>query len=88
MFCANLIMPNGYRNSYSVSARNKTEARKRGSALPNYTAKITAQKAQAFTLSRKGALFGLTRPNMQNNLLQDAGICAFFVVLLLWLLVF
>ncbi len=32
MFCANLIMPNGYRNSYSVSARNKTEARKRGSA--------------------------------------------------------
>jgi hypothetical protein len=29
MFCANLIMPNGYRNGYSVSARNKTEARKR-----------------------------------------------------------
>lgn len=29
MFCANLIMPNGYRNSYSVTARNKTEARKR-----------------------------------------------------------
>jgi hypothetical protein len=29
MFYANLIMPNGYRNSYSVSARNKTEARKR-----------------------------------------------------------
>ena len=28
-FYANLIMPNGYREDYAVSARNKTEARKR-----------------------------------------------------------